>query len=597
MAGVKHGTGLIGLIAIGCATTPPLVPASSVDSSADLGRFDLTELALLVSGYEAHGALQSTRGRFEALVEPIVRRLQTIESDEVRGRELLRALHAKDGPLVKYETRSTTLMEVIDHGHYNCLSSSVLYLLLARRLRLNVRAQLLPTHARVLVDLDRPVVVETTSPFGFDPDPQALAEILAQVAGSRTDRARALVPDAGAAVSEMVLIGAMYVNRASIAQEAGDLELAERLFGRGEALATRDSMKQVLRDQRAALLSQLAADDINSNVTKRIERAYQTMQSAAGLQPADPPVRVAVQQNLRAAAERLVARRAAAKDEAAVQAIVNEASAALDPDDAAGLAAFAMSEVARLLVERGDMEGALLAIDSALGRTLAPSDAHLKKTLEQNQIAALRLAAMTSARRGDYGKSIKMIERLQRIAEREVYTEDHRRVIHVVAQKRVADDDLDSAAKLYREGRRLFPGDAAMRHNLIAVLERVALPLMEAGQCARVEDVLSEIASLDAAAGFVRKARLRCLMLRANERLSHGDHAEAVGLLEAAREHDPDAPLVITNLGLAMLSWAQTKASANDCDGARALAKKIRALASTPVSSARLRRSLGRCAQ
>ncbi len=69
-----------------------------------------------------------------------------------------------------YEESQSQLTEVFSSGYYNCVSSTALYLYLARRLDLDVKAVVLPTHTFVELDLHNgnKVEVETTSPTGFD---------------------------------------------------------------------------------------------------------------------------------------------------------------------------------------------------------------------------------------------------------------------------------------------------------------------------------------------------------------------------------------------------------------------------------------------
>jgi hypothetical protein len=59
---------------------------------------------------------------------------------------------------------------LLDHGHYNCLSSAMTYVVLARAFGLQVRGALVPSH--VFVELTtaggKRIDVETTSPTGFD---------------------------------------------------------------------------------------------------------------------------------------------------------------------------------------------------------------------------------------------------------------------------------------------------------------------------------------------------------------------------------------------------------------------------------------------
>ncbi len=574
----------------------------------DLGPYDLTDAALIASGFETPTSLREARADFERLVGPIAESLKSIPDEGERAKKLLALLHAKGGPLGgKYDARATTLKDVLDRRAFNCVSSAVVYNVVAERIGLDVAAQLLPTHARSLLSVEaeqrlRKIVVETTSPRGFDPDPTQQREILQKVAGPHTDEnARSLVSEGGAIVTTVVLIGTIYVNRASIAQEGGELERAERLFARGEAFAITDDMRQILRDQRAALLSQLGADDIISADPDRYARAYRSLKEAVKLDPREPRIRGAVFQNLRAAAERVIASEAEHGDEAALLHLAGEAASfGLAPAERSGLRAFALSEVARLRISANKFDEAVDAIEQALREQLGPPDARLKATLEQNRVAALRLAAITSAKHGDYQKSVRYLDRLESdgtltAEERTTAEEDRLRVVHLAGNKLIDDHQFEKAADIYREGVRRFPSDPNARHNLIAVLERLAIPFSEDARCSEAEPYLSEIQSLDPKSPFPDKARSRCLTERAARRLEANDYAEAVSLMRAALQHRPTDASIKKNLAVALMRWAGELAKSGDCKTARKLVSEVRALSVPELTASALEAAIGAC--
>lgn len=573
--------------------------------SDGLGEFDLTDAALIASGFESRALLRGARARFEELAGPLVEQLSGVRDARERAKGLLASLHKKGGLFGEYDARATTLRDVLERRRYNCVSASVVYNILAERLHLRAFAQLLPTHARtVLVPLGqekRSLIVETTSPEGFDPDSRLQAAILAQVGGSLSEEGRALVSDAGSIVSTVVLIGTIYVNRASIVQEAGDFESAERLFARGEAFAGSSEMKSVLRDQRAALLSQLAADDLLSEEPERLRRAYRTLKVAVSLDPRQPEIRASVYQNLRAAAERMIHDVAQQGNEATLLAVAGEAaSTGMDPAERSGLRAFALSEVARLRIDAGRFDEALDAIDLALREQLSSRDTRLKDALEQNRISALRLAAFSAAKKGEYARSLQLLERIRGLPglspdQRGDASDDHLRVIHLVGNKRIDENDLNGAAEVYRDGVRTFPGDTTSRHNLVAVLERLALPLVSRASCDQAEDYLEEIRLLDPSSKFPSDARVKCLIERAEARLNAADYAEAVSLLRAARDSKPQEVAVVDNLAFALLRWMAALSSDGRCQEAALLGKELRALKAAGLDAGELRRTLAKC--
>lgn len=601
--GPRVGGVLLGLLAVGCATPASTAPAQAAPAGPEVVVADATDAALVASGFETQAQLAKARQSLEGLVGPIVAQLQAVPDEAERARLLLQALHQKGGPLGEYDARATTLAEILDRRAYNCVSASVIYNVLAARLKLDVAAQLLPTHARSLLSVAqggalRRVVVETTSPLGFDPDAKQEERILASVAGPRAEGARALVSDKGAVVGTPVLIGTIYVNRASIAQEAGDLERAERLFERGEATAGDEEMRQILRDQRAALLSQLAADDVGSGDPERIPRAYRTLKSAVALDPQHPRIRSAVFQNLRAAAERLINREAQRGDEKALLSLAGEAAASgMAPTDRVGLRAFALSEVARLRIEAQQFEAAVEAIELALREQLGPGDAKLKRTLEQNRVSALRLAAFSYAKRGEYAQSLGFVDRLEALpgADLQAVRDDRLRVIHLVGSQRIDTHDFAGAAEVYRDGVRRYPADATARHNLVAALEQLAVPLVEQVRCEEARPYLEEIVVLDPKASFPIKAKVRCYLERAKVRLESQDYGEAVELIRAADKLNPGEPAIRQNLGVSLFRWAKAQAAQGRCGEAQKLAKEIKALGLKEFGAAEIGAALGNC--
>ncbi|MBK6689549.1 MAG: hypothetical protein IPG45_34110 [Deltaproteobacteria bacterium] len=593
----------LGIWVTGCATPAEPAPAPTPTAAPTAVVNDATDAALVASGFETPAQLNKARQNFEQLVGPIVAQLAAVPDETERARLLLTALHQKGGPFGEYDARATTLAEILERRRYNCVSASVVYNVLAERLKLNVAAQLLPTHARSLLSVVaggalRRVVVETTSSSGFDPDAQQEARILENVAGPMIDGARALVSDKGAVVGTPVLIGTMYVNRASIAQEAGELERAERLFERGEATASDEEMRRILRDQRAALLSQLAADDVGSEDPERIPRAYRTLKAAAALDPQHPRIRSAVFQNLRAAAERLINREAQRGDEQALLSLAGDAAASgMAPTDRLGLRAFALSEVARLRISAQKFELAVEAIELALKEQLGPGDAGLKQTLEQNRISALRLAAFSYAKRGDYTQSLGFVERLEGLpgVDAQATRDDRLRVIHLVGNQRIDAHDFGGAAEVYRDAVRRFPGDTTARHNLVAVLEQLAVPLVQQVRCEEARPFLEEILVLDAKAAFPIKAQVRCFLERAKVRLEGGDFAEAVSLIRAADKLSPGEPTIRQNLGVSLLRWAKAQAQEGRCAEANKLGKEVRALGLKDFGAAEVGAALGNC--
>lgn len=106
--------------------------------------------------------------RLEELYQSMTASLKADLTPEQRADQLLLWLHQNS--LKRYETLQTRISVVLDAGTFNCVSSALVYGLLADRLGLKVTFVGTRDHAFCVVDLgDRAVDVETTTSLGFDP--------------------------------------------------------------------------------------------------------------------------------------------------------------------------------------------------------------------------------------------------------------------------------------------------------------------------------------------------------------------------------------------------------------------------------------------
>jgi hypothetical protein len=88
--------------------------------------------------------------------------------DRERGEFILTFIH--HNLLKNYSERQTRLDEIFVNGRYNCVSSAVLYLILAASQGLETWGVMTRDHAFVTVRAGKETIdVETTNPYGFDP--------------------------------------------------------------------------------------------------------------------------------------------------------------------------------------------------------------------------------------------------------------------------------------------------------------------------------------------------------------------------------------------------------------------------------------------
>ncbi len=186
-----------------------------VADAAD-GRLDdhsLFRAALIASGVGREKALAGYLRRYDKLVKQLQRSRSVTSTDEplARAEAVFEFLHAR---LLRgqYRINCTDVREALDHGHYNCVSASVLFNCLAEAVGLEVRGLEIPGHAMSRLQAgDTSLDIETTCSDWFrlkhDPDKQAASVEktlgTTAVAGRREARA----------VSPVQLVAMIYYNR------------------------------------------------------------------------------------------------------------------------------------------------------------------------------------------------------------------------------------------------------------------------------------------------------------------------------------------------------------------------------------------------
>jgi hypothetical protein len=136
----------------------------------------LLALGLVSSGDHRDASTQAEfAARVERFLTDVKPTMDAAAADYQRGYELNRAMHrqffgGERTDLGSYDFNQARLTGIFTSGHYNCLSSAVLYVVLARAFGLPVRAVVVPTH--VFVEMGAPggkiIEIETTSATGFD---------------------------------------------------------------------------------------------------------------------------------------------------------------------------------------------------------------------------------------------------------------------------------------------------------------------------------------------------------------------------------------------------------------------------------------------
>lgn len=134
-----------------------------------LDTWSLGDAALLASGVVNEQQRRRYQDRIDQLEKSAKKETAKAGDAMSRGQLLLKRLH-RDVLKTGYVEHQTDVSVLLDKGTYNCVSSAVMFGILAERLNIDVRGIEVPEHAYAIVyDGTRHSDVETTSSAGFDP--------------------------------------------------------------------------------------------------------------------------------------------------------------------------------------------------------------------------------------------------------------------------------------------------------------------------------------------------------------------------------------------------------------------------------------------
>ncbi len=195
-----------------------------------LDEFSPLDAALVASGIEDDDSLRRYGQKAATLVEQLRNSDKLADAPRERVEAIFDFMHSR---VLRggYDLKNTDLRRVLDEGHYNCVTATVLFNYLAGRLGLNCRGLQMPGHAmsRLLL-ADGPLDIETTCPrwFQLADDPRRRTAIVGKTIGA----AAAADPSKARQVSPIQLAAMIYYNRGV------DL-LAEKRFAEAAAANTK----------------------------------------------------------------------------------------------------------------------------------------------------------------------------------------------------------------------------------------------------------------------------------------------------------------------------------------------------------------------
>ncbi|MGF1510995.1 MAG: hypothetical protein ACFB9M_15990 [Myxococcota bacterium] len=500
--------------------------------------------ALRASGYVAVSEAQEELARaisFASTLEPIVPEYE-------RGRLLLEELHRRS--LFKtYDPRATTLLELLRTGRYNCVSSAILFNLAAHRAGLKTRAELQPTHARSQVQVDgRWVLVETTSPIGFDPDSEELARITASVAGQDG----ALVQRGGEVTEDLGLVAALWANLGTLALQRGDHDRAERFFRESELRAPSPSMRLSLANQRAALLIQIGVDRIRAGNPREGLRAMDLVLGLDGLAPSLESVFI---HNYEAATQRWLATRT---DEE-VETFLGRLNRALPTALESSIRVHAHLRQAQLRVEASDWAGAVSAFQAA------------HRSLNGAPSAAAR-QSLAGARK-PWSQALTMMGELDRGLSRLGPSKPDRLHLFMLSGSLALEEGrFEEAARIYRRCLTESPDYPPCRHNRVVALQRRARIDLDRGRCDAAAPYLEQLNEL--APELAAQAAYLCHSRLASSAFDRKDYFAAMENLVRASETGHEPARTQQNAEAILQTWARDASRSGACAEVKSAARR-----------------------
>lgn len=160
--------------------TPPEIRALQGRDRAAAGDDGaLLQLAIFASGdRRSDSAYAAITARFDAFVAREHADLAAFKNPDLRAERLLRDMHAGffkrgtvvSGPQPGYDYDQSAFTGIFADGRFNCVSSAILYMLLAREFGFTVKGAVMPFHAYVHLVFPNgtSAEVETTTPDGYE---------------------------------------------------------------------------------------------------------------------------------------------------------------------------------------------------------------------------------------------------------------------------------------------------------------------------------------------------------------------------------------------------------------------------------------------
>ncbi|WP_048709495.1 transglutaminase family protein [Microvirga massiliensis] len=547
------------------ATTSTVSLAVSPDERlaferAKAGRLDsktLADVALLASGVLDAAKRRVYLSRIDALETKAKAAVAATHNPTERADALLRWLH-REALAKGYRSTQTSLSVLLDDKTFNCVSSAVLYNILALRLGLDVRAIEVPDHAfSIVYQGSAHVDVETTNPRGFNParDPKQVQQF-EQMTGFRY--VPEAYPDKRREITEAGLAALIYYNKG--------VELNRTKHHHEALLAYFRAMSLDPEFASAAknALATLANWSLELTGEQKWEQALEIATAGVALAPKD----AALAHNQIAIWERWAMSLADKGQPEEAVAVLKRASSAVPNSDWASLQAWVYIKPGEDLIKARDWQAAFSATEAGLTKLDPGPREELVKWRDQ---LFLRWAN-SEIDAGRFDEAASVLLRGLRAA-----PDDQRlhRTIAYLAQEwadRVSGEGFTEGLAVLAGLNHQFPTVTMLQEAQVSYVWRQVRTLVEA---TRIEESLAVVEEADdLLKSPEEKTRLRVYVFDsgAKTRIKAGDWAEAASIYGRGLDQVPDSDLLRNNVVYLAQEWAKAASTESFTQGAAVLA-------------------------
>ena len=521
------------------------------------GAAQLADAALIASGVVDLTERTGYLARLDDLARQAIAAVPSDAPAGTRGEALLHWVHQRvlTGG---YQSEQTDLSVLLDTGKFNCVSSAVLYNILALELGLDARAIEVPDHAfSIVYDGADHMDVETTTADGFNPARERIAEFEA-LTGFR------YIPESDKSnrreIGAAGLAALIYYNHAVADLQAGHYR--EALVANFRAMSLDQEFVSAVKNALAALANwstELARES-------EWERGVEIAGLGARLAPSD----AGIAHNHEAIWTQWAISRIDAGDPEGAIATLERAAVALPDRGFEEMQAMVFLRPGEQLAEQGSFAAALQTTEPGL-QSLPPA---ARAELNSWRAGVYLRWANAEIERGDFELADEVLVKGLRS-----YPDDWSldRTLAFLAQEWTSAQDYDGGLAVLSRLRTQYDAHGALEDATTAFVWRSVKPLADAG------DIEPALSLLRRANGLLADSEGLTVGeyiydTNARPRLDRGEFEAAALMYAEGLKAFPDSSLLQHNRDFLMQEWVASAHRTNGPAGAEAVTERLAAI-------------------